>query len=257
MNQTVLPFSLEKNTLTLVPTDLAEPEVFLRQLADQTQILCPNRFAGNASCVYYKLPYITPCENFHELRKLILRVQESTGLRARFHGIVILDISEWVGHEKEEYFTSLLKYLFDHSDHWHCALVLKNCTDTKLNQLKRNICFQVPGMELKLSAQMIFTDPKRLEAYCRDSLCRAEKVIAQAGLSLLVDALSRKALSEARSLALIDQIIRNLIQTAPNRKIISEITVRQYLASPDTMLAMMLGAPALTERSQNLDESQL
>lgn len=257
MNQPAIPFSLEKYTLTLIPTDLAAPEALIRKLAEETHAAYPCYFAGNAPCVYYKLPYIPPCENFHELRRLILRVQEHTGLRAKYHGIVAVDVSEWLGHEKEEYFTCLLKYLFDHSDHWHPALVLKNCSDTKMCRLQRTICFQIPGMEIRVSPQMIFSDPGRLELHCRDSLRKENRIIAQNGLSLLVEVLSRKEFSEARSLTLIDQTIRKLISSAPNRKIISEVTVRQYLERPDTGLAMMLGAPAMGERSNNIHEPQL
>ena len=257
MNQPTPPFSLEQYTLTLIPTDLAAPEALIRKLAEETHNAHPSHFAGNAPCVYYKLRYIPPCDNFHELRRLILRVQEHTGLRAKFHGIVALDASEWLGHEKEEYFTCLLKYLFDHSDHWHSALVLKNCTEAKLVRLQRNICFQVPGIEPVVAPQMIFSDPERLAECCRDQLHSANKVIAQNGLSLLVDALSRRELSEARSLALIDHTIRKLISSAPNRKIISEVTVRQYLERSDTGLSMMLGTPAMGERSNNTHESQL
>ena len=257
MNHPAPPFSLEESTLTLIPTDLAAPEAFIRKLADETQTAHPSSFAGNVPCVYYKLHYISPCENFHELRRLILRVQEHTGLRAKFHGIVALEVSEWLGHEKEEYFTSLLKYLFDHSDHWHSALVLKNCTEAKLERLQRNICFQVPGLEPRRSPQLLFSDPKRLEAYCREILRIANRSIAQKGLALLVDTLSRNELAEARSLALIDQTIHKLILSASDRKIISEVTVRQYLERPDTTLAMLLGAPAMGERNRILDESQL
>lgn len=245
------PFSLEQYTLTLVPTDLAEPEALIRKLADETQAAHPSSFAGNVPCVYYKLPYVPPCNQFQDLRRLILLVLENTGLRANFHGIVALEVTEWVGHEKDDYFTRLLKYLFDHSDHWHSALVLKNCAGPKLQRFMHNVHFSISGIELKLSPQLFFTDTERLTEYCRDSLRNANRVIAQKGLALLADALSRKELAEARSLALIDQTIRKLIRSAPNRKIISEVTVRQYLERPDTTLAMMLGAPALGERNQH------
>ena len=251
------PFALKKNTLTLIHTDLAEPEALVRELAEETQTAHPTQFAGKTPCVYFKLPYVPPCENFHEIRRLTLRIHEHTGPRAQFQGIVAIDSTEWLGHEKEDFFGILLKYLFDHSNHWHCSLILKNCTDTKLNRFMRNILFVVPGFELHLSSQMFFTEPDRLEAYCRTILRKANKGITQDGVSLLATVLMRDELSAARSLALIDHTIYKLIDFAPNRKIISEEAIRLYLELPDTMLAMMLGAPIMGERNRNAHESQL
>lgn len=251
------PFSLEESALTVVPTDLAEPESLIRKLADGMQATHPKQFAGNKPCVYFKFPYIPPCEKFGKLRSLILLIQENTGLRANFHGIVALEATEWVGHEQEEYFISTIKYLFDHSDHLHAALILKNCTGMKLARFLRNICFSVPGINLVESSQLFFSDTERLEEYCRDCLNRANRVVAQASLSLLAQTLMRRELTDARSLSLIDQVLQNLIAFAPNRKIISGTTVQQYLERPDTMLAMMLGAPALGERNQIAHEAHL
>lgn len=200
---------------------------------------------------------LPPCEKFGKLRSLILLIQEATGLRTNFHGIVALDTSEWVGREQEEYFIVTLKYLFDHSDHIHTALILKNCTGTKLSRFLQRVCFGVPGVKLKTSPQIFFSDSKSLESYCRDFLRQESRAITQQSLALLTSVLMRQELSEAHSLALIDQTLQDLVSTAPNRKTITEVTVQQYLERPDTMLTMMLGAPALEERNCNYYESQL
>jgi len=250
-------FSLERNTLTVIPTDLAEPEAYIRTLIKETQIVYPGEFAGKKPCVYFNFPYVPPCEKFGLLRKLILLIRESTGLRANFHGLVVLEATEWVGHEREEYFIATLKYLFDHSDHLHPAVILKNCTGAKLARFMRNICLGVPGLRLKESPQLFFTDPEQLGIYCRDSLRGANRAITQSALALLTETLMRGELSEARSISLIDQTVEDLMASSPNRKIISEVTVRQYLERPDIMLAMMLGAPALEERKRNHYESRL
>ena len=251
------PFYFEKHTLTVIPTDLAEPEALIRKLAEEALAAKPDFFTGKRPCVYFRFPYVPPCEKFGLLRKQILLIQESTGLRAHFHGIVVLEATEWIGHEQEEFFIATLKYLFDHSDHLHAAVVLKNCTGTKLTRFMRNVSLSVPGLCLKEAPQLFFSNAERLEDYCRDSLRGASRAIARNALTLLTETLMRRELSDARSLSLIDQTIRELIVSVPNRSIISEITVRQYLERPDTTLAMMLGAPALGERSRNTHESQL
>lgn len=252
-----IPFSLERNTLTVIPTDLAEPEALIRKLAEETQASCPTQFAGKKPCVYFKLSYVAPCEKFRKLRSLILLIQEATGLRANFHGIVALDVSEWVGHEQEEYFIATLKYLFDHSDHIHAALILKTCTGTKLSRFLRHVCLGVPGVRLKTSPQIFFSDSKVLESYCRNYLRQESRTITQQSLTLLTNVLMRQELSEAHSLALIDQTLQDLVSAAPNQKRITEVTVQQYLECPNTMLAMMLGTPALEERNNTHYEPQL
>ena len=70
------PFDKGLHQLSVVSTDLMEAESLIKMLADAEKSRFPHAFAGKASCVYFKLPYIPPCEPFKELRKLILRIRE-------------------------------------------------------------------------------------------------------------------------------------------------------------------------------------
>ena len=116
--QDTRPFGKGLHQLSVVSTDLTEAESLIKILAEEEKKRTPQAFAGNEPCVYFKLPYVPPCDPFKELRRLILRIRENTGLRANFRGVVAIEVSDWIGHEREEYFTVLLKYLYDHRAFW-------------------------------------------------------------------------------------------------------------------------------------------
>lgn len=248
------PFISPLPALTVIPTDLVESEVLIRKLADQAQAAAPQDFAGKASCVYFRFRYVSPCEKFHELRKLILRVQEATGLRANFRGIVAMDATEWLGHEREEYFRVMLKFLYDHLSLWRPAMILTNCSEQSLSRFV-SACAKI--IRPRICRQMIFSDPKQLTAYIHTFLHENDRLTSKSNAALLADVLSRKDFADARSLTLIQRTVQELIQFAPDKKIISEGVIQEYLEQPDNMLTMMAGNSITFERSVAHEDSIL
>lgn len=118
--------------MTVPWTDLTEPEALVERLAEQAFQKHPERFRGRQPYAFCRVRYVPPCERFPELRRLILCVKEVTGLRAEFRGIMAAEVSEWLGREEEEYFTVLLKYLYDHRDIWQGWLVVRNCPERQM-----------------------------------------------------------------------------------------------------------------------------
>ena len=104
----------------------------MERLAEQAFQKHPERFRGRQPYAFCRVRYVPPCERFPELRRLILCVKEVTGLRAEFRGIMAAEVSEWLGREEEEYFTVLLKYLYDHRDIWQGWLVVRNCPERQM-----------------------------------------------------------------------------------------------------------------------------
>ena len=96
----------------------AENERFVRDIAIEEQEMIPEAFEGEQPYVYMKLRYAPAYEPFRGVKSLILTVRQKTGMRAAFKGIVAADVSEWITHEKEEYFTIFLKFLHDHRKGW-------------------------------------------------------------------------------------------------------------------------------------------
>jgi len=85
---------------------------------------------GNDS-VLFKLVYVPPYEDFRELKQLQLRTKDADLFGGDVY--VIMDLSEWVRHETEEYFTVTMKYLHDQSYKWRYIFTVGNNT---LNSVK-------------------------------------------------------------------------------------------------------------------------
>jgi hypothetical protein len=191
------------------------------------------------------MPYIPPCESFGELRKLILRIRENTGLRAHFRGVVAIEVTQWLGHENEEYFTVLLKYLYDHRDLWQGALVLTSCTEA---QARRFLTACAGIVTPRLFDAGLFSRGDRLREVIRRECAGQGKILSREGAELLTAALTDPKLHRARSLSLIRRTAEELAAAAPADNIRPE-DVREYLAHPDSLLTMLAGRVLAPERS--------
>ncbi len=110
-------FDLWQSQVIFLNTNSDNKEKFIKQLIYQQSQKHPEKFYGEVPCVCYRLNYVAPFNEFKELRNLIMRIKENTGLRSEFRGVVAINIDEWIGHEKDDYFTIFLKYLHDHSSY--------------------------------------------------------------------------------------------------------------------------------------------
>ncbi len=230
--------------LLVVLTDLCETEQLLKLRAEQARQAEPERFAGKAPCVFFKFPYIPACEQFRELRRLILEIQSHTGLRACFRGIVALEASEWIGHEQEEYFTVVLKYLYDHREHWQSVLVLQDCSQGQLRRfLGRCAAFMTP----RILDECLFSNENRLEEALRKSFEGRGATLCREAGKLLVSAMMSADCKRARSLTLIDRVAEDLLLQCGGRKEIAQRQVRKYLQNPHSILSILSGRVPLQE----------
>lgn len=232
--------------LTVLCTDLREPEALLLQLAEEERRQTPNRFAGKKPGVFFRWHYVPPYEKFPALRQLLLRVKEATGLRAEFRGVVAIDATEWLGHEREEYFTVILKYLYDHRNAWLSAFVLCDGTAAQQRRLAAACsAYITPVME----DGTVFTNKDRLSRLLLLRFHDAERTILRSTLNRVTDLLSATELTDARSLALLDRVVEDLAALSARKKVVSIETVHQYLSDPDSTLTMLMGGPERAERS--------
>ena len=248
------PFGNGLYQLSVLSTDLAEAEFLIKMLAEEEKSRTPHAFAGKTACVYFKLPYIPPCEPFKELRKLILRIRENTGLRASFHGVIAIEASEWVGHECEEYFTVLLKYLYDHRTFWRMAAVLNGCSP---NQVTRFISCCSKYITPRLFTVRVFEDHNALCSLIHNAVIRQNRQITPDGAALLAAALARPELKDTRSLTLLTRTVEEIIHMCRSGQAAAADTIRKYLLDSDSTLTMMAGMPLFDERSDMLEKEAL
>lgn len=233
------PFQDMARKLVVMDTDLEEAGSMLLWLADEEQRRAPDSFSGERPCVFFRLPYTQPCNNFTDLRRLILQVRDATGLRADFHGIVAIDATEWIGHEQEEYFTVVLKYLYDHLDLWRPVMVLSGCSAPAYRRFLTNCAKYITPRPFRLH---LFRDPGLLEQTTLRLLTDRGRTIEAEGLQLLTDALSQPALAPVRSLDLIRRTVDELLDFVPQGVPISRDHVCHHLDQPDHTLTMLCGA---------------
>lgn len=222
--------------LRVLVTDLTEPETQLMKMAQCRPTTLLSGGMEQSKCVYFKMPYTAPCDKFQDLRRLILRVREATGMRAGFDGVVAVDVSEWLGHEKEQYFNVLLKFLYDHRDTWHACLVVQSCAESRLERLLSE-CLMI--MTPMVCDGRVFTLPERLEATLDELLTREGVVAEKDALAKLAGLLGSPSLARCRSLQLLDRVAREL-GSVPGRTVRVE-TVDELLSQPYTTLNMLGG----------------
>lgn len=248
------PFSRGFHQLLVVTTDLTEAESLIKALAAEEKNRMPHTFAGKEPCVYFKLPYIPPCEPFKELRRLILRIRESTGLRANFQGVIAIEVSEWIGHEREEYFTVLLKYLYDHRSFWRITTVLNGCTHNQINRFLSDCSRYITPWFFPIN---VFGDHDTLCTLIHNEFSRQSRRISQEAAELLTTALARQELKDARSLTLIERAVEEVISMCKNSKSVTVESIQDFLLDPYSTLTMMAGAPLFDERSVVLEKESL
>lgn len=251
--QETCPFHPGLHRLSVIITDLTESEALIRQMAQDAQWAYPEDFAGKSPCVYYKMPYIPPYETFQELRRLILRIRENTGLRAHFRGVVAIEVTEWLGHEEEDYFTVLLKYLYDHRDLWQAALVLNPGTTTQTQQFIVSCARYITP---KLIDASLFSCPDRLqEVICRE-YGRQGRIISRDAAQRLAEVLGESEFKHVQSLTFIRRTAAE-VGNSSHGGIITLDIVEEYLTDPHSLIAMIAGKTLSDERRKANAAEQL
>lgn len=85
----------------------------------------PEKFAGQKDYFSFELRYVAPFDkSFRELKRLQGEAAAAAGRRDEFRGYIILNLSEYLTHEDEAYFTITLQFLADMSDTWKYILLV-------------------------------------------------------------------------------------------------------------------------------------
>lgn len=256
MRRTQSPILLRQHPsqMTVILTDLCEPELLVKELAEEARKAAPKDFAGEAPCVFFKLQYTAPCESFTELRRLILEVRSKTGLRANYKGIVAIDMSEWINHEREIFFSIVLKYLYDHRAIWQPVMLLRDCSIGQVQHFLRSCALYLTP---KVVDQNIFTNDERLEFRVMECFSKKGYTLRREARKLLVEQLRSDRYAKARSLTLLERVADELVMGFEGKKEITESQVRKYFQNPYTALAMLTGESILPRKAKDDENEKL
>lgn len=238
-------FQMGNHQLTIINTDLVEAEALIKDLAEQERLTRPKSFAGLVACVYFKMPYVRPCDGFGELRELIRCVYENTGLRANYNGIVAIEATEWIGHERELYFTIILKYLYEQRNIWQSAIILKNCPPSKM------LCFVSACsryMKPWVEELKLFESASSLGCIIQAEFQKKNIRINRTAEAMLAEAMVRPELKDGRSLTFIERVVDEIISSNGNRSQITVDKIRDYLLDSYSNIALMAGKVIYNER---------
>jgi len=106
-------------------------------------------FEGIEKGVFHHSEYTSPCNKFKEIKKIILNTNAAKGLTNEFSGILMIDITEWLNHECESYFSILLKFLHDKNKYWKYVFVVTSDDSRKKERLHKSVRAGVPLLVCK------------------------------------------------------------------------------------------------------------
>ena len=90
--------------------------------------------------LYYRIGYCSASDSrFTDFRNLVYRLKTACGYHGEFRGVLVLDITEWEKHSKENYFDVLLCYLADIREDVYTVF----CMDTDPTCEDRETCRKI------------------------------------------------------------------------------------------------------------------
>lgn len=90
--------------------------------------------------LYYRIGYCATTDSrFTEFRNLVCRLKTACGYHGEFRGVLVLDITEWEKHSKENYFDVLLCYLADIREDVYTVFCMENDPTYE----GRNVCRKI------------------------------------------------------------------------------------------------------------------
>lgn len=91
----------------------------IEAIVSKAKSLSPEKFEGKSDFFSFELRYTAPFDkNFHELKRLQGTAAEAAGRRDEFRGYIVINLSNYLSHENEDYFHKALLFLSDMSFYW-------------------------------------------------------------------------------------------------------------------------------------------
>lgn len=116
-------------------------------------------FADGGRILEFTLPYAPPYEDFGGIRELQLAVRRMGAFPPE---ALVLDLTEWAGHEEEEWFEIAAMYLHDHRRLWNYLFLVRERDARECAALFFILRTFLVG---ELREDRTFADPASLAAY--------------------------------------------------------------------------------------------
>lgn len=181
-------------------------------------------FEGIEKGVFHHSEYTSPCNRFKEIKKIILNTNAAKGLTNEFSGILMIDITEWLNHECENYFSILLKFLHDKNKYWKYVFVVTSDDSRKKERLYQEL--------LKMFRCAIISDKTsgvNIAKELVDKVAKRENVVFEDDAEKeLIERCSKNDLNEL----VIENLVMDIICETPTG-VIKVNDIKAYFENPD------------------------
>lgn len=186
-------------------------------------------FADGGRILEFTLPYAPPYEDFRGIRELQLAVRRMGAFPPE---ALALDLTEWVGHEEEEWFEITAMYLHDHRHLWNFLFLVRERDAGDCAALFFTLRAFLVG---EMREDRTFADPALLAAYLMEhhptDLDAADRLA-----SILMRPNARMLRSYPRVNALLEELGRD------GR--ITDSCVLESMRAPSSVLHLIAGREA-------------
>lgn len=184
----------------------------------------------NDSPIYYRSRYVPPYGEFNELKNLLLRVKSVAEVNEE--NVIAIDFSEWVGHETEDFFTIMLKFLHDQRDHWRYVFTASAYSRNDVKRLFLHMKMYLSGY---IFEDITFRNAQCLEQHIK-KLCDIEDNAAK----MLADCFFRREAEAFRGFEMLDSVISELEQMSRGKRITARM-VSAYFNKDDSLICLLCG----------------
>lgn len=196
----------------------------LGKICEEAETSQSINFEGIEKGVFHHSEYTSPCNKFKEIKKIILNTNAAKGLTNEFSGILMIDITEWLNHESENYFSILLKFLHDKNKYWKYVFVLTSDDSRKKERLYQEL--------LKMFRCVIINDKTsgiNIAKELIDKVALRENVVFEESAEKeLVTCCSKNALNEH----IIENLVMDIICETPTG-VIKATDIKAYFENPN------------------------
>ncbi len=180
------------------------------------------------SVIHHKLCYVPIYKDFDEIRNIQLKLKGHIPFSNK-KLCAIIDISEWVGHENDEYFEITLKYLHDMCCRMRYVFTVGKADEKEVLPLFLKLRCYLDGV---IENDRTLTDIRKLSSYLV-SQCIEEK-----SAGILSQMIMRDELEQLRTIPIINSICRDLRLLSKSGKATAE-DISVYLSDPCSLPALV------------------
>ena len=228
----------ERTEAVLLLTGMKDNDRMVKSIADEAYKADPAAFEGDVNFIYYKCKYVSPFNKFGELKSLILKIRAATGMRHSYKGIVAIDLHEWIGHQNEEFFEIILKYLYDHKSLYKYIFTFRDSDREKIKPVYLRCIHYFRSAVVDRS---IFSDThiSDLTVYIRESFHVHSAVCDEQAVKIIADIFADKRNKEIKTLERLELIIQDCAEQPGGKKITKKSLIKD-LAEGRLVLNMLL-----------------